>query len=261
MPDNVSSRPTVKSLYYYNKKLNFGDQIGADITAHVLGKELPPVEEGQGGVLFSCGSIIHAAKHFESVVVWGSGIEPHYGDFDAADRTTILAVRGPLSAKHVGYEGGVFGDPAILAPRLLPHEPEPDRSGVSVVPHHMTMDMRMRDKVFFNPYRSGFRVIDPRREWREVVMDIRSSEFVFAQSLHGAILSEAYGIPWAWWRGWHGRFATFKWNDWFASIKREPKHFGLRQLSKARRHAESVRSEMPDLDRLEDALRSGVTLG
>ncbi len=243
----------VRSIYAYDVRPNFGDEIGPDIVRHVLGVDLPRAKPGDEHVLFSVGSIIHAADNFKSVVVWGSGVEPHYGRPKSAN-IRFLAVRGPNTAKLVGYTGGVFGDPAILAPRLLPRDPAPDRSGVGIVVHHMTMKRRLRDRVLFDPFRSGYEVIDPRRPWRDVVADIRRCEFVFSQSLHGAILAEAYGVPWAWWKGFHGRLATFKWQDWFASLGAEPRSFRLAQLDKARLDADRRRAILPDADALADAL-------
>ncbi len=251
----MTTHPPITSLFHWDSVPNFGDAIGPEIVERLLGRTLPKAQGGQSGVLMSCGSIIHYAPRFESVVVWGSGLEPHYGA-PPADGVTYLAVRGPKTAEAVGYTGGVYGDPAILAPRLHPRRVEPVSGRVGIVVHHATMRKRLRDTLLFSPFRSGHHIIDPRREWREVVDDICSCEFVFCQSLHGAIMAQCYGVPWVWWQGFHGRFATFKWGDWFASLGAEPESFRLGQLEKARRSAEARRAVTPDADALAEALTS-----
>lgn len=253
----MKHRQKIHSLFFWDSTPNFGDEIGRDIVAHVLGCELPKAQSSDEGVLFSCGSILHYADRFASSVVWGSGYEPHYGTPPRRE-VRYCAVRGPRTAEAIGWNGGVYGDPAILASELHPRAMAPDPGRIGVVVHHSTMRLRLRDRVLFNPHRSGYAIIDPRRPWREVVDDICRCEFVFCQSLHGAIMSEVYGVPWVWWKGFHGRLAKFKWEDWFASIGATPTSFSLRSLGAAQRHAERRQSQLPDREALKLALMQAV---
>ncbi len=245
--------PSIRSLFFWDSTPNFGDAIGPEIVAHLLGRTLPKAQQGEEGVLMSCGSIIHYAPRFASTVVWGSGLEPHYGP-PPSSGVRYLAVRGPKTADRVGYTGGIYGDPAILAPRLHPRAVQPTTGRVGIVVHHGTMNKRKRDTILFNPFRTPHHIVDPRRVWREVVDDICSCEFVFCQSLHGAIMAQCYGVPWAWWQGFHGRFATFKWGDWFSSLGAEPRAYRLSQLDRARRDADARHAVTPDADALAGAL-------
>jgi len=96
-------------------------------------------------------------------------------------------------------------------------------------------------------------ILDPRREWREDVDDICAREFVFCQSLHGALMAQRYDVPWVWWQSFHGRSATFKWGDWFASPGAEPRTLKLSQVDKARKAADARRATTPCAERAEAA--------
>jgi hypothetical protein len=56
----------------------------------------------------------------------------------------------------------------------------------------------------------------PHRTW-EAVVRIAGAEFVLTGSLHGAILAQAYGIPWAAYDDGYVD-APPKWNDWAAYL-------------------------------------------
>jgi len=246
----------VRKQYWWDGTPNFGDMIGPDIVAALLGRRLPLAEAGDAGVLLGPGSIIDYCPKFASSVVWGSGIDPHYGKVPGPEvAVRYLAVRGPLSREALGIDVEVLGDPGLLLPKLHPREPEP--GPVSVVIHHSTTRRRLRDRLF-DPYRSKHRIIDPRGDWREVVDRICASRFVFCQSLHGAIIAQAYGVPWAWWRGFHGRMASFKWRDWFGSLGAEPASFRLGDLAGAERWSARTRLRTPDTVALEQALTENV---
>jgi len=226
----LSNRTTVRSMYWWDGVPNFGDAIGPDLVRALLPVDnIRHARAGDEGVLLGPGSILDYASKFRDVVIWGTGFDPHYGR-PQIKNATILAVRGPLTAKALGINVPVLGDPGLLLPEIYPLKPTPN--DVAVIPHHSTFRKRLRDKLFC-PFRAGYRIIDPRNHWTQVVQEICRSRFVFCQSLHGAIVAHAYGVPWCWWRGWHGRRAAFKWKDWFASIGLQPRDFRLAQLREA----------------------------
>lgn len=248
----------VRSLFYWDGRPNFGDVLSKFVVASLLGKELPKAHAGEEGVLLAVGSILHYAPRFRAPVVWGTGYEPRYGKSKPSD-ATILALRGPLSCEAMGVRGIPLGDPAILLPRF--HTPRGERHGeVGVAPHHGSMSTR-RGALVRAALAGGKRVIDPRRDWREVVDDIAGCSFLFCESLHGAIIAQSYGVPWAWWKGLHGWSAGFKWADWFGSLGAEPKGFALTDLRRAQRWAARVSLKTPDADALAHALTDRVVAG
>ncbi|MBL9149513.1 MAG: polysaccharide pyruvyl transferase family protein [Phycisphaerae bacterium] len=247
----------VDSLFWWDAVPNFGDAIGPDIVTDVLGTRLRKAAKDDRCVLLGPGSIIRYADAFQRAVIWGSGVDPHYG-LPARKDHVVLALRGEKTRELLGVKCDVLGDPGVLLPEL--HPLSPTTSGpVGVVVHHSTTRRRLRD-FLFDPYRSGHTIIDPRRDWREVVGDICKCRFVFCQSLHGAIVAYAYGVPWAWWPGFHGRLARFKWLDWFSSIGVAPETFRLSQLAKAERWAASIRPRRIDTVALRQSLRQAVTV-
>lgn len=250
-------RIRVDSLFWWDAVPNFGDAIGPDIVTDVLGTRPRKADRDDNCVLLGPGSIIRYADAFRRAVIWGSGIDPHYG-LPARKDHVVLALRGEKTRDLLGVRCDVLGDPGVLLPELHPLAPS-TTGPVGVVVHHSTTRRRLRD-FFFNPYRSGHRIIDPRREWREVVADICTCRFVFCQSLHGAIVAYAYGVPWAWWPGFHGRLARFKWLDWFSSIGVAPEAFRLSQFARAERWAASTRPRRIDTTALRQSLRESVVV-
>ncbi len=248
----------VRKQYWWGSHSNFGDMIGQELVEHLLGCKLPLAKGGDSAVLLGPGSIIGCCDRFASSVVWGSGIDPHYSNVSLdLSKIVFLAVRGPKTRSFLNLDIPVLGDPGFLLPRIYPQTPSD--GPISVVVHHSTCKRRLRE-FLFDPYRTKYRIIDPRRDWRAVVNEICQSKFVFCQSLHGAIVAEAYGVPWAWWKGFHGRVAGFKWEDWFASISVAPKAFGLRDLSGAMRWRAHTKTRLPDLNALAQVLIENVAV-
>ena len=242
--------------YWWDGTPNFGDLIGPDIINSIAGCALPLARAGDKNVLLGPGSIIDYCEKFASSIVWGSGIDPHYGKIPLnLSAVKFLAVRGPLTRELLKLDISVLGDPGLLLPSIFPRKPE--AGPVAIVVHHSTTKRRLRD-MLFNPYNSGYHIVDPRNSWRNIVDQICSSSFVFCQSLHGAIVAEAYGVPWAWWKGFHGRVATFKWHDWFGSIGIAPADFSLRELDRAMRWRAHARTRIPDLVALRQVLMENV---
>jgi pyruvyltransferase len=80
----------------------------------------------------------------------------------------------------------VYGDPALLLPRLCPELPdETPETDYVVIPNCGEMD-------YFRQYRS---VVMPSEPWTTVVRAVRRSRLCVSSSLHGLIVAEAFGIP------------------------------------------------------------------
>lgn len=228
-------------LYYYSRGArNFGDELGPVVVAALAGASIPVVNGASenaatpsaGGHLLALGSILHLAGPRD--VVWGSGINPTRLPEFAGLRLTgkrwrqqrlfrslsFRAVRGPLTARLLTQRFGietprVFGDPALLLPRLVPGVRAPVRR-YGVIPHY-------RDAESFTGQAHVTSVLAP---WRETLAFILGCELVIASSLHALIVAEAYGVPARWLR--HEDLpstrteAAFKYNDYYASTGRAP---------------------------------------
>lgn len=139
----------VSKQYWWSGTPNFGDLLGPDIVAALLGKPLELARAGDSDVLLGAGSIIDYCDKFSSSIVWGSGIDPHYGKAPQnMSRIEFLAVRGPLTRDFLKVDVPVLGDPGFLLPEIYPKTPS--GGPVSVVVHHSTTRRRLRD-FFFDP--------------------------------------------------------------------------------------------------------------
>jgi len=142
-------------------------------------------------VLLSIGSILSYSD--KNAIVWGSG-------FMAADEPfkggNVLAVRGKFSnekLKKMGYKGcNVFGDPALLVPIVYPAS-KTSQHKIGIIPHWKEVDF------FKKAYSDKYLIIDLRTTDVESVIDeIVSCQYILSTSLHGIIVSHAYGVPALW---------------------------------------------------------------
>lgn len=104
-------------------------------------------------------------------------------------------VRGPLTRSAVLENGGVcpdvYGDPALLLPRIQPYK-NLIAHKIGIVPHHV--DYELVKQRFPDAYVIDLVNADP----GQVIDQITSCEKIISSSLHGIITAHAYGIPAAW---------------------------------------------------------------
>jgi hypothetical protein len=205
-----------------------------------------------GRCLLVIGSLVTSAdlRRIDGPIdVWGCGWKgmDAWEGFEAS-HVRFHAVRGPLTAAGVSDRGGLpLGDPALLLPYLFPR---PSRGhGRSVLLQHLdrVQSSAARERAMSagcdevrSPYvyglgqvstilrtRPGQLLYDLRRWvamrpsgvlplW-ETIDRIAGASFVLTGSLHGAILAQAFGVPWAAFDD--GCIDTpAKWRDWAAYL-------------------------------------------
>lgn len=233
----TTPRPRLATrVWLHDRRIgNFGDALNL-VLLRSLGFEVAGSQAletvNRGRCLFAIGSVIsdwHIQRSAREIDVWGSGWrgEPIAGVL--MSRLTIHAVRGPRTAAALGCPGVPLGDPALLMPRF---HPAPQRSGKGtalLVPHYLERRTPAPDAVGCNA------VLRPRVRQRgrwigwslptplEFVDQIATADFVLTGALHGAIIAQAYGIPWAAWAGSTIDCPT-KWLDWFDYLGIEGAH-------------------------------------
>ena len=150
----------------------------------------------------------------------------------------IRAVRGPKTAKLLGLdESKAVVDAATLIPRLERFKNLPDRHGTVFVPHHISDFLIDWEGVCAS---LGIEKISPGGDADAVIRRIASAELVIAESMHAAIIADAFRVPWI--AVEIARvFNRFKWMDWGESIGVVPQldvFFPLlRRLPQRARHA------------------------
>jgi len=175
---------------------NFGDLLARPLVRALLDQGGVHGPRRPGPQLLTIGSVLHHAA--DGSVVWGSGWNPKIADARHRwSRLDVRAVRGPLTADFLRRRGvtvpDVFGDPALLVPRLIPDlvtaAAGPRRFPVTYVPN---LNERRRARLESVP--PGWR-LDPRDDLLAVLRRIARSAFVVGSSLHAVIVAESLGVP------------------------------------------------------------------
>lgn len=230
-----NAAPQVRCYYWRQHKMfkNLGDYLGV-ITVAALGfqcvnpKQTGPHILNIGRCLLPIGTVLgmKVLQWLDGPLdIWGCGWKGNALPADVMKRAVFHAVRGPRTV--VGLElpsATPIGDPALLLPQLYPHQ-APRHRRTLFIPHIFHMDgpsasmWRQRtgcDEVLSTwvvstwPPRGDIALWDladllrariklgvvPHTAWWTVDRII-GADFVLTGSLHGAVLAQAYGIPWA----------------------------------------------------------------
>lgn len=209
---------------YWTEKENVGDYLSSVIYQWMLErKQLKKDSPAKKTChLLGVGSII-ATKPFDAVI-WGSGIHTvvtqhllfkwkKYVKYD------VRAVRGPIThniLKSCGYacENVVYGDPAVLMPLIYMPKSQEKKYDISVIQH---LSVKEKNVLCDKCHSIEIQTTD----YKHVIDEIVASKMVISSSLHGIILSEAYGVP-AIFMNENGKMYSeiIKYFDWYYSTNR-----------------------------------------
>lgn len=171
---------------------NFGDILNPYIVEKLSG--LPPRFVPKNKGMLAIGSIIKFAV--EGTPVWGSGT-PRMSD-RLNPKADYRAVRGPLTRQLVLESGGtcpeVYGDAAWFLPRLYQPKPPTRRYRLGLIRHFANdADISVGEGVkLISVLRAGYEGIE------QFVDELHECDCILTTSLHGLIVSHAYGIPARW---------------------------------------------------------------
>ncbi|MDM7831055.1 polysaccharide pyruvyl transferase family protein [Cellulomonas edaphi] len=202
-------------LVWWDNHVNFGDLLSPWLLAKMTGRKVSLAEPGERAYV-AVGSILGRAT--DESIVWGTGSFGTEAGGRVSKNARYTAVRGPLTrAKVLHYKGtcpAVYGDPALLAPLYyLPKITPTYEVGVIV-----RWAERSWAEAEVGP---GVRVIDyGSGDIERIIDEMLSCKRIVTSSLHGLIVSDAYGIPSAWLASGTPRGGEFKFHDYFASVKK-----------------------------------------
>ncbi len=150
-------------------------------------------------------------------LVIGSGFG--YGALpDMTDKSLwdIRAVRGPRTAEKLGIdpEFGII-DPAVMVADMPEFRNLPKTNGTIFVPHWESTIGSIWPAVCQTV---GVTYVDPRGEAKAVISAIAQSELVIAESMHAAILADAFRVPWVA-VSTSEEINAFKWSDWADTVE------------------------------------------
>lgn len=179
--------------------------------------------------LLAIGSMVSdrvVADRHARCVVWGSGWRGDPVSDVTRDQLDVRAVRGPHTAAALGVTGQVpMGDPALLLPRIIDANARRTSSRSAgralLIPHisHISgaPEVGCDQTVTVGVRQAG---ITGRFTTTDIVRRVRTianAGFVLTGALHAAIIAQAYGVPWAPWRG-PDVDCPAKWDDWAAYL-------------------------------------------
>lgn len=223
--------------------LNLGDALVPLILGY-LGYECvaagTPDAINAGRTLLVIGSLLNDSDldRIEGPIdIWGCGWRGQPISAHNRTRLRFHAVRGPMSVRGLELAPDTpVGDPGLLMPRII-SSPAQRHGARLVLPHCLRLNKsppmrRLRESgadrllspwVIRTPIsvrpaaiaQAGRRIAAARRlpaTVKSAVRAIAGARFVLTGSLHGAILSHAYGVPWAAYDD-HGIDAPAKWQD------------------------------------------------
>lgn len=209
-----------------NRHYNWGDDLNYLFLRKVIKQETLFYDWN----IFSCflqvdnylciGSIIESRSNAKSII-WGSGCISKDKPFVKPKK--VLAVRGPLTRKRL-LEAGVecpeiYGDPALLLPLYYKSVCE-KKYKIGVIPHYVDKNCKIVDEL----RHEGIKIIDVQNyvNFTDVIDEVNECELVLSSSLHGLILSDAYGIPNIWVEFSQNIIGDrFKFYDYLLSVGRE----------------------------------------
>lgn len=248
----------MKPYYWESQHGNFGD----DLNLWLWDFLLPGFRDVHPDVLLiGVGTVLNKALLPEEgrKLVLGSGFG--YGSLpDMGDRSRwdIRCVRGPLTAGKVGVPEDLgIVDPAVLVADMPEFANLPKRYKRSFVPHWESAVAGLWPVTCSTV---GLHYIDPRGEAKDVIRQIAQSELIVAESMHGAILADAFRVPWV-------AVATsdsinsFKWRDWAMTVGVDHRPRRIPISSRAEAIVKGARFWGVDYDRSSGAAASAATAG
>ncbi|HEV7310793.1 polysaccharide pyruvyl transferase family protein [Ensifer sp.] len=222
----------MKPYYWESQHGNFGD----DLNLWLWDFLLPGFRDVHDDVLLvGVGTVLNRALLPDGgrKLVIGSGFG--YGmlpDMRNAAEWDLRCVRGPLTAAKVGLpaERGII-DPAVMVADMPEFRNLPKLHKRSFIPHWESAIAGMWPVTCGTV---GLHYIDPRGEAKSVIREIAQSEFVVAESMHGAILADAFRVPWVAVTT-SDSINSFKWNDWAQTVGvvYQPRHVPVSSRAEA----------------------------
>ncbi|MEZ2128508.1 MULTISPECIES: polysaccharide pyruvyl transferase family protein [unclassified Sinorhizobium] len=222
----------MKPFYWESAHGNFGD----DLNLWLWDFLIPGFREvHEETLLVGVGTVLNTALLASGIhkLVIGSGFG--YGTLpDMSDKAEwdVRCVRGPLTAQKIGLpaEYGII-DPAVMVAEMPEFKNLPKSGKKTFVPHWESAMAGLWPEICRTV---GLSYLDPRGEATSVIREIAQSSLIVAESMHGAILADAFRVPWIA-VSTSRSINSFKWNDWTQTVgvTYAPKHVPISTRAEA----------------------------
>lgn len=204
----------------YHESNNVGDFINEIIFDEI--RKLPVPESH---VALGIGTILGLKTPLDNTTyhVFGSGLSSDqidtYGTFDSSkiQQYVFHGVRGPLTAKAVDSDSPpkISSDFAYLLTTKIQPSRKAKGDGVGFVPHKDSLEFYGFWEQLLQS--ANIQLISPLLPPQEFVDRLSGCSKIMCEAMHGAILCDAYGIPWLPVFTYSGISRT-KWRDWLGSM-------------------------------------------
>jgi succinoglycan biosynthesis protein ExoV len=195
---------------------NFGDELNRWMWPELLGDEIS--DAGDDVLFVGIGTILDRnLPPARATIVFGTGVGYASAPRDIAApsaRWRIYGVRGPLTARALNLDPRfAMTDPAILLATFQEFRGL-ERRGTLFVPHWKSVRYGDWQVICKN---LGIEFIHPCWDSRTVVKRIAGADMVIAESMHAAIIADAFRVPWVP-VALSREVSPFKWVDWTSSL-------------------------------------------
>jgi len=188
--ENVITEEGCIPLFWYKERVNLGDYINSEIVSFVSGKKVQWVPSStRTDYCMAIGSVVQLAT--DKTTIWGAGLI-NERLLPIKKPKHIFAVRGPLTRNRLVAAGidcpAVYGDPALLLPKLYMPNSELRKYKIGIIPHYVD-----KNNDFFNrAVPDWIKVIDIENpNYKDFVDDLIGCEVEISSSLHGLIIADA----------------------------------------------------------------------
>ncbi len=181
---------------------------------------LPGVfDEGGNSFFVAIGTLLNDwLPHHGKKAIFGAGVGYSKKTLPIPDHSWhFYFVRGPLSARALGLPQEQSLTDAAVAVRLLGSQttPVPKKYAVSYMPHWRSNEYWPWESIC---QQIGIHFINPVAGVPQVLDELQASELVLTEALHGAIIADAFRVPWVPVRA-YKHILRFKWDDWCAAVQ------------------------------------------
>ena len=200
-------------LYYFNAPDgNFGDDLNPWLFQKLLSNL---IDDNSKHLLIGVGTLLnHRIPTAEKVTVFGSG--HGYGQKPNMHANWHFScVRGPRTAEVLGLPAATaITDAAMLTPLFFTDQ-LPKQYRTAFMPHCLSAKLGDWQRICQD---IGIHFIDPRQPFLQVFAQIKQTEHLLTEAMHGAILADAFRVPWSPVKA-YPHISEFKWQDWLDSVE------------------------------------------
>lgn len=202
----------MKLFYYEAPTGNVGDDLNAWLWPQLLSNIL---DDDSSHLIVGIGTLLNSKlPHADKYTILSSGLGYH--DAPKYDPYTwdVKALRGPLTQKALKVETNTcLLDGGYLMPRFF--QPEViKKHKLGYIPHIDSINHGRWEDVCSQ---AEMYLLDPRWPVEKFISELSSCEQVVTEAMHGAILADAYSIPWQPTKA-YSYINEFKWQDWANSL-------------------------------------------